>query len=135
MAWNLARGSAVAVLAAGLLIMLATPVHAHHSGAMFDMAHPITLTGVVTKVEWTNPHTFMYVNVKNDIGRGPGVGDRDQQPQLSSPQRLDQHHHKPGRQHHHYGSARQERFEIHARHERGAIERRAAQVVTFSTGA
>lgn len=68
MAWNLARGSAVAVLAASLLIMLATPAHAHHSGAMFDMAHPITLTGVVAKVEWTNPHTFMYVNVKNDIG-------------------------------------------------------------------
>jgi DNA/RNA endonuclease YhcR with UshA esterase domain len=48
--------------------MLATPAHAHHSGAMFDMARPITQTGVVTKVEWTNPHTFMYVNVKNDRG-------------------------------------------------------------------
>jgi len=35
---------------------------------MFDMAHLITLSGVVTKVEWTNPHTFMYVNVKNDKG-------------------------------------------------------------------
>jgi hypothetical protein len=68
MARNLAKRPTVAVLAAGLLIMLATPAHAHHSGAMFDMAHPITLTGVVTKVEWTNPHTFMYVNVKNDKG-------------------------------------------------------------------
>jgi len=35
---------------------------------MFDMAHLITLTGVVMKVEWTNPHTFLYVNVKNDKG-------------------------------------------------------------------
>jgi hypothetical protein len=68
MAWNLAKRPAVAVLAAGLLILLATPVFAHHSGAMFDMAHLITLTGVVTKVEWTNPHTFMYINVKNDKG-------------------------------------------------------------------
>jgi hypothetical protein len=31
-------------------------------------AHQIALTGVVTKVEWTNPHTFMYLNVKNDKG-------------------------------------------------------------------
>jgi len=35
---------------------------------MFDMVHQITLTGVVTKVEWTNPHTFLYLNVKDDKG-------------------------------------------------------------------
>jgi hypothetical protein len=57
-----------AVLVACLLFQFATPARAHHSGAMFDMAHLITLTGVVTKVEWTNPHTFMYVNVTNDKG-------------------------------------------------------------------
>ncbi len=68
MAWNLAKRSAVAVAAACLLMLFAVPARAHHSGAMFDMAHPITLTGMVTKVEWTNPHTFMYVNVKNDKG-------------------------------------------------------------------
>jgi Family of unknown function (DUF6152) len=68
MAWDLAKRPAVAVSAAVLLILFAIPARAHHSGAMFDMVHPITLTGVVTKVEWTNPHTFMYVNVKNDKG-------------------------------------------------------------------
>ena len=50
------------------LALASPPVLAHHSGAMFDMAHQITLTGVVTKVEWTNPHTFMYLDVKNDKG-------------------------------------------------------------------
>jgi hypothetical protein len=58
----------IAVFLIAAAALLAPPALAHHSGAMFDMAHLITLTGVVTKVEWTNPHTFMYVNVKNDKG-------------------------------------------------------------------
>lgn len=58
----------VAPLFATLVFLFAPQARAHHSGAMFDMAHQITLTGVVTKVEWTNPHTFMYLNVKNDKG-------------------------------------------------------------------
>ena len=57
-----------ALLIAAGIFLGAAPAVAHHSGAMFDMAHQITLTGVVTRVEWTNPHTFMYVNVKNDKG-------------------------------------------------------------------
>ena len=65
---NRAMRTGAAVLVACLLLLFATPARAHHSGAMFDMAHLITLTGVVTKVEWTNPHTFMYVNVTNDKG-------------------------------------------------------------------
>jgi hypothetical protein len=65
---NRARRAAAAVLVACLLFLFAAPARAHHSGAMFDMAHLITLTGVVTKLEWTNPHTFLYVNVKNDKG-------------------------------------------------------------------
>jgi hypothetical protein len=59
---------AAAALAATLVFLSAAPGRARHSGAMFDMAHPITLTSVVTKVEWTNPRTFMYVNVKNEKG-------------------------------------------------------------------
>ena len=37
---------------------------AHHSfAAQYDSKKPVTLTGVVTKVEWTNPHVYIYVDV------------------------------------------------------------------------
>jgi hypothetical protein len=40
---------------------------AHHSfPAQYDIAKPITLTGKVTKVEWTNPHIFIYIDVPNE---------------------------------------------------------------------
>lgn len=39
---------------------------AHHSfSAEFDAAKPVKLTGIVTKVEWTNPHVWFYINVKD----------------------------------------------------------------------
>jgi hypothetical protein len=43
------------------------PAFAHHSfAAEFDAAQRVTLTGVVTKVEWTNPHVWFWVNVKDE---------------------------------------------------------------------
>lgn len=40
---------------------------AHHSfAAEFDADSPIELTGIVTKVEWTNPHTYFYIEVENE---------------------------------------------------------------------
>jgi len=43
---------------------------AHHSfAAEFDRSKPIELTGIVTKVEWTNPHVWFYINVR-DSGSG-----------------------------------------------------------------
>jgi hypothetical protein len=59
---------ALAALAASLLFLSAAPAWAHHSGAMFDMQHPITLTGVVTRVEWMNPHAYLYLNVTDEKG-------------------------------------------------------------------
>jgi len=44
------------------------PAVAHHSVSMYDMEHPTTLKGVVERLEWTNPHGYIYLNVKNDKG-------------------------------------------------------------------
>lgn len=59
------------VLVAGLgLIMTAAPVLAHHSfEAEYDAKKPINVTGVVTKMEWMNPHARFYVDVKDESGK------------------------------------------------------------------
>jgi hypothetical protein len=54
-------------IAAGLLWM-AGPVSAHHSTAMYDMASPVTVKGTVKRFEWTNPHAFIFIDVKDDKG-------------------------------------------------------------------
>ena len=49
------------------LLVAALPAYAHHSfPAQYDIAKPITLTGKVTKVEWTNPHIFIYIDVLDE---------------------------------------------------------------------
>ena len=53
------------IMLAGVL-MAGSSMKAHHSfAAEFDANKPVTLTGVVTKIEWTNPHVWFYVNVKD----------------------------------------------------------------------
>ena len=57
----------IAILVVSSLMSAALPAFAHHSfAAEFDAAQRVTLTGVVTKVEWTNPHVWFWVNVKDE---------------------------------------------------------------------
>ena len=60
----------VVLFLAGLAITGTTlRVNAHHSfAAEFDRDKPITLTGTVTKLEWTNPHARIYIDVKDEKG-------------------------------------------------------------------
>ena len=56
----------MAVLVAfGLLVMAGSP-SAHHSTSMYDSQNPVTITGIVKKFEWTNPHAFIYLEVKDE---------------------------------------------------------------------
>jgi len=51
------------------LFAMAAPapvVLAHHSVSMYDMDHPTTLKGTVERVEWTNPHGYIYLQVKDE---------------------------------------------------------------------
>jgi len=59
-----------ALIAAGCgLFLSAVPALAHHSfGAEYDETKPVTVTGVVTKVDWENPHIHFYIDVKDDAG-------------------------------------------------------------------
>ena len=51
------------------LLLGTVTLSAHHSfAAQYDAEKPITLTGVVAKVDWTNPHMHFYVDVKDDKG-------------------------------------------------------------------
>jgi len=56
----------LAVLVLAMVVASAMPVLAHHSfAAEFDTTKPVSLVGVVTKVEWMNPHTYFYIDVKD----------------------------------------------------------------------
>jgi len=64
-AW-LRRGVGAALCCAALAI--AGAASAHHSFAVFDMSTQKTIEGTVSDFQWTNPHTWTWVDVKNDDG-------------------------------------------------------------------
>jgi Family of unknown function (DUF6152) len=69
------------------LLAFAPVAYAHHSlAAEFDVERTVELTGVVTKVEWTNPHTYIYLDVRT----GDGKTERWAW-QLASPNGLERH--------------------------------------------
>ena len=63
------RGAVAALIGAALgLGVLSAPASAHHSFAMFDRDRTVTLQGVVKEFQWTNPHSWIQINVANDQG-------------------------------------------------------------------
>ena len=61
--------AALVLVLAGLLAG-SLPVDAHHAfSAEFDSEKPVKLTGSVTKLDWTNPHAWIYVDVKDESGK------------------------------------------------------------------
>ena len=56
--------------AIALVVASVVTTSAHHSfSAEFDLDKPIRLTGIVTKLEWTNPHAWFYIDVKDESGK------------------------------------------------------------------
>jgi len=59
------RLSAFALMAAAFV----TPAMAHHSfAAEYDSKKPVTMKGIITKVDWMNPHVYFFIDVKDDSG-------------------------------------------------------------------
>jgi len=64
------RGGASWLILCGGLLVGAASIAAHHSfDAEFDRNKPVTVTGVVTRVDWTNPHAHVFVDVKDESGK------------------------------------------------------------------
>jgi hypothetical protein len=60
-------GRATRIVLAATLLLGAAVTQAHHSfAAQYDTNKPVTMSGVVTKVDWTNPHVYIYVDVTDE---------------------------------------------------------------------
>jgi len=60
----------VLALAAALVLLASAAVGAHHGfSSEYDEKKPVTLTGAVSKIEWTNPHARFYIDVKDASGK------------------------------------------------------------------
>jgi len=82
--------------AALALAFVASAAVAHHSTAMFDMQHTITIKGTVTQFDWTNPHTFIYMEVPNAAGVAEKWGIEGMSPNYLNLNGWTRHTLKPG---------------------------------------
>jgi hypothetical protein len=57
------------VLLLALFAFDSEPAYAHHSSSMYDMTKPVTVRGIVKRFAWTNPHSRVYLEVKDDKGK------------------------------------------------------------------
>src|SRR5262245_45166828 len=57
------------IIVSGVLVLAAKPVLAHHSfDAEYDSKKTATISGIVTKLDWSNPHAFVFVDSKDENG-------------------------------------------------------------------
>jgi len=57
------------VLVGAAWLLAAVPALSHHAfAAEFDINRPVELTGTVTRIEWTNPHAWVFIGTKDDNG-------------------------------------------------------------------
>lgn len=65
---TLGKSMLFGVSALASVVLGSFPAAAHHSGAMFDPEVVLTLKGTVTRFDYVNPHSWLYINVANDDG-------------------------------------------------------------------
>jgi hypothetical protein len=52
-----------------VVLLAVGPVWAHHNNVRFDPGKRVTLTGTLSRLDWRNPHIYMYMEAKNDRGQ------------------------------------------------------------------
>ncbi len=64
------RKAGLLITAALCVFVAAAPLVAHHAfSAEFDQSKPVKLAGEITKLEWTNPHAWLFIDVKTPDGK------------------------------------------------------------------
>ena len=82
----------------------------------YDMEHPVNMKGVVTNIEWTNPHVFIFLNVKDESGQRRGMARRRQQSQHADPDGLEKGNDQGGRRTAGEWRCRKNGTKVHAAH-------------------
>jgi hypothetical protein len=66
----MSKSKILGTLGISTLLFSSLPVFAHHAfSSEFDAKKPVTLTGTISKVDWSEPHAFIYLDVKNESGK------------------------------------------------------------------
>jgi hypothetical protein len=84
------------IAATGLLGVMSGAARAHHSYAMFDMKDTVTLTGTIREFQWTNPHSWIWIDVPNSTGGSDQWGIEDMSPNYLSRRGWSKHTLNPG---------------------------------------